>query len=358
MNPRIIGILNREKPPRSSPLSNFEKICHELRPCDVLLVEGRSRVSEMIRRMTNSPWTHAALYIGRVHDIEDDDIRTIIQDRYQGDASDRLVIESLLGRGTIIRNVNVYEQDHLRICRPDRLSHADGVQVVRYAMHRLGADYDVRQIFDLLRFLFPFYLLPRRLASTLFAPKSRRRGKLVSNSRMKTVCSTMIAEAFGYVQYPILPLVKQDDSGDDIQLFRRNPRLCVPSDFDFSPYFQIIKYPFLDFFHEEYHLLPWNDTDMAARGMLTGEEADLYFRPHGPDKEEVENTIAEAASTAYEGKKLEEKSDDSADAESGDAENIDEKSNDENPDAPSQDNSEEQENEEQDQDRKQERNQD
>ena len=55
----------------------------------------------------------------------------------------------------------------------------------------------------------------------------------------------MIAEAFATVQFPILPLVQRDE-GDHMQLFRRNPKLCTPSDFDYSPYFEIIKYPFLD----------------------------------------------------------------------------------------------------------------
>jgi hypothetical protein len=82
----------------------------------------------------------------------------------------------------------------------------------------------------------------------------------------------MIAEAFGSIQFPILPLVKRIEN-DRVQLFRRNPKLCVPRDFDYSPYFDIIKYPFLDFEHEaDQRLLPW-------RGpiSLTREERDFYL---------------------------------------------------------------------------------
>ena len=51
------------------------------------------------------------------------------------------------------------------------------------------------------------------------------------------------------------------DAGDGVQLFRRNPKLCTPSDFDYSPYFEIIKYPFLDFAtHSSYRLLPWSES--------------------------------------------------------------------------------------------------
>ena len=75
---RLIKWLNRETPPRDIPLCDFEKYRHELKACDVILVEGRSRVSSVIRLITNSPWTHAALYIGRLHDIEDPALRDTI----------------------------------------------------------------------------------------------------------------------------------------------------------------------------------------------------------------------------------------------------------------------------------------
>ena len=56
----------------------------------------------------------------------------------------------------------------------------------------------------------------------------------------------------------ILPLIRRDES-DAVELYRRNPKLCVPSDFDYSPYFEIIKYPFFDFSdHSSYRLLPWS----------------------------------------------------------------------------------------------------
>jgi hypothetical protein len=259
--------LNQQKPYRKFPLCDFDRISHELKPCDVLLVEGRSRISDIIRWLTNSPWTHAALYIGRVYDIEDPELREAVQQHYQGDPGDRLILESLLGHGVVVRSIEEYENEHLRICRPARLSHNDGQQVIRYAVSQIGYDYDVRQIFDLARFLFPWYFLPKRWASSLFRERAGR--------PEKTVCSTMIAEAFGYVSFPILPLVKHNEEGE-ARLFRRNPRLTTPSDFDYSPYFEIIKYPFVDFYHEEYHLLPWKGT-----GTLTPEEAELYLE-HSP----------------------------------------------------------------------------
>ena len=276
----IIKLLNRKKPFRQFPLSDFDRISHELRPCDVILVEGRSRISDIIRWLTNSPWTHAALYIGRIYDIEDNVLREQITDIYDGEPSDRLVIESELGFGTVVRSLNVYEDEHLRICRPSRLSHKDSLQVVRYAASNIGLDYDVRQIFDLMRFLLPWYVLPKRWASTLFERSAER--------PLRTVCSTMIAESFGQVNFPILPLVKRTDQGKT-QLFRRNPRLCTPSDFDYSPYFEIIKYPFMDFYHEEYHLLPWQ-----GPGMLSEDEADFYVGNTGETLHDFRGSISDA----------------------------------------------------------------
>ena len=79
-----------------TPLCDFERIRHEIKPCDVLLVEGSSRVSEVIKQTTQSPWSHAMLYIGRIHDIENEEVRNSIQASYQGALDEQLVIESEL----------------------------------------------------------------------------------------------------------------------------------------------------------------------------------------------------------------------------------------------------------------------
>jgi hypothetical protein len=259
----IVNWLKHKRPLPSSPLSDFERIRHEIKACDVLLVEGRSRVSEVIKLITQSNWSHAVLYIGRLHDLEDPLLRERLGQYYHGNADKQLIIESELGMGTVVRALNVYEREHVRICRPRGLAYNDSQKVIAYAIGRLGASYDVRQIFDLARFFFPWTILPRRWRSTLF---SARPGKTT-----QTVCSTMIAESFASIQFPLLPLVKRVE-GDRVQLFVRNPRLCTPSDFDYSPYFDIVKYPFLDFHHHaDQRLLPWQG---SAR--LSAEEKGMY----------------------------------------------------------------------------------
>ena len=81
---KAIAWLTYERPHIGYPLSDFERIRYEIRPCDVLLVEGRSRVSDVIKMVTQSPWSHAALYIGRLHDIETPALREYVEKYYQG----------------------------------------------------------------------------------------------------------------------------------------------------------------------------------------------------------------------------------------------------------------------------------
>lgn len=260
----VVNWLKHKKPLPRTPLSDFERIRQELKHCDVVLVEGRSRVSEVIKLITQSSWSHAALHIGCISDIEDPEVKAKLKRLYQGPVEQQLIIESELGLGTVVRPLTVYENEHLRICRPRGLGVKNGQKIIAYAIERLGTAYNVRQIFDLARFLFPWFIMPRRWRSTLFSTHPGR--------STQTVCSTMIAEAFGNVRFPILPLVRRIE-GDRVQLYMRNPKLCTPSDFDYSPYFDIIKYAFLDLnHHAEQRLLPWQD---AAR--LTEEERGLYL---------------------------------------------------------------------------------
>ncbi|WP_263079192.1 YiiX/YebB-like N1pC/P60 family cysteine hydrolase [Endozoicomonas sp. Mp262] len=259
--------LMQETQEASASLCDFERIRHELKPCDVILVEGRSRVSQVIKQTSYSPWSHAMLYIGRLHNIEDNRIRQTVMERYNGSPDEQLIIESELGYGTVVHPLSRYENEHVRICRPNGLSFQDSQQVIHYAVSRLGVGYDVRQILDLARFFFPYSILPRRWRSSLF--------QYSPGQETKTVCSTMIAEAFSFIHFPILPLVKRNGDKGEVQLFQRNPKLCKPSDFDYSPYFQIIKYPFLDYtHHSDYRLLPWH-----GHGALEGSESDLYMSP-------------------------------------------------------------------------------
>ena len=281
LNQTIARWLNKEKPAQPFPLSHFERVRYEIKPCDVILVEGRSRISDVIRMISQSHWTHAALYIGRLHDIEDPKFRAKVAHHYSGDPEQQLIIESLLGEGVVIKPLSTYQQDHLRICRPRGLSFRDSQQAINFAISRLGLDYDLRQILDLARFLIPWSIFPRRWRSSLFAHNAGR--------PTRTVCSTMIAEAFGYIQFPILPLV-QMSADNQPKLFRRNPKLCSPRDFDHSPYFDIIKYPFIDSSNYGSHrLLPWHNATPVA-GLDNSAFGNPVMQQAGNDEAPLDDT--------------------------------------------------------------------
>lgn len=241
--------LNAEPDNVNAHLSDIERIRYEIRPADVVLVEGRSRLSNIIKTITLSSWTHSALYIGRLHDIEDAATRETILQHYNGDPNEPLLIEALLGHGTIVTPLSEYKKYHLRICRPTSLSRKDADTVVGHLGSRLGFAYDVRQIFDLARFMFPYGILPRRWRSSLFETNA--------GESTHTVCSSLIAEAFHLVYFPILPVMFNDGVGN-VQFHNRNIKLFTPRDFDYSPYFEIIKYPMFGFDElAVYRSLPW-----------------------------------------------------------------------------------------------------
>ncbi|HIC35079.1 MAG TPA: hypothetical protein EYO78_09750, partial [Gammaproteobacteria bacterium] len=129
--------LQRRRPPRIIPLSDFDRIRHELKPSDVLLVEGRSRISDVIKVVTQSPWSHAALYIGRLHDIENEESRAALSRRSAFPPSTQLVIESQLGAGTLVCALTEYADDHVRICRPVGLSAEDAQTISTHAINNL-----------------------------------------------------------------------------------------------------------------------------------------------------------------------------------------------------------------------------
>lgn len=248
---KFINWLQHEvEPTRKFPLSDFERIQYEIRPCDVILIEGRTRVSRVIRIITQSAWTHSALYIGRLHDIDNPAIREQVQKFFACDPSEQLIVESMLGDGIIISPLNRYCTEHIRLCRPEGIARQDAQKVINYTLKRLGHGYAIREIFDLARFLLPWGFLPRRWRSSLF---SRRAGVSTRES-----CSSLLAEAFASVEFPILPILKQNkDAG--LELVQRNPRLFTPSDFDYSPFFEIIKYPIIELSEgATYRKLPWN----------------------------------------------------------------------------------------------------
>ncbi len=296
----LVNWLRADVVDQSHLYSNFKRLSFELEPCDVVLVEGRTRVSQIIKTITNSNWTHSAIYIGRLIDIKDPETRDRIAEHYQGDWTDQLVVESLLGQGTVVCRLSKYRGEHLRICRPIGLSADDQAGVIKFAASKLGMAYDVRQLLDLARFFFPYALMPRRWRSSLFESHP--------GEATRQVCSSMMAEAYSHVDFPVLPFIERHPDGR-MTLYKRNPRLFTPRDFDYSPYFDVIKFPYLDRGDvAAYRALPWSDS-----GIVYNDEKDFaeilktQSRNESATSEEVDGATDEESRNDEDGRIPEDK---------------------------------------------------
>lgn len=227
----------------TGPTIRPEEILPLLQPGDVLLVEGNSRVSTAIKYLTQSTWSHAALYVGP-HLAE------------AGGNPAHLFVEADIVDG--VRSVGMEEFTglNLRICRPVGLDEADCRRVTGYAISRLGHQYDLRNVFDLARYLFPTPPVPLQMRRKMLA--------LGSGDPTRAICSTLVALAFQSIRYPILPItdIRDQDAPEcpgcrEEILSIRHHSLFAPRDFDISPYFQVIKPKLVNGF--DHRRLHWND---------------------------------------------------------------------------------------------------
>lgn len=194
-------------------ITSKDILCSTLQPGDILLVEGNTRVSTAIKYLTQSTWSHSAFYVGDHH-------------------PDGELIEAHLEHGVIRVPLSKYEDFNTRICRPVGLSADEIRRVVDNVKASLGRMYDLKHIKDLAR-----YLLPQPPVPEMFR---RRMLALGSGDPTRAICSTLIAEAFQDIGYPILPNVKSGPQMEEI-LHIRHYSLFVPRDFDLSPYFRVVK---------------------------------------------------------------------------------------------------------------------
>src|ERR1700751_659428 len=209
-----------------------------LEPGDVLLVEGNSHISRVIKYLTQSTWSHAALYVGPIESANTDE------------GEPHVLIEAEIGEGVVSAPLSKYYRYHTRICRPVGLSQEDCGTVCNYAIDRIGFDYGLRNILDLMRFLVPLPV-PQRWRRRMIA--------LGSGNPTRIICSALIAQAFDAVRYPILPKVTKAGSRAARReiLHIRDSSLYMPRDFDISPYFEVVKPTIVHGF--DYTALHWPD---------------------------------------------------------------------------------------------------
>ncbi len=253
-----------------------EQLQASLRPGDLLLVEGDSRISSAIKYLTQSTWSHVCIYIGEQPGLQP-------------------ILEADLIEGVITVPLTKYDGFNLRICRPIGLTEQDTAKLLSFLIERLGHQYDTKNIFDLMRYLLPTPPIPQRFRRRMLA--------FGSGDPTKAICSTLIAQAFQSIRYPILPMqkdeyealmqtnppagsdtdtalstescvIEQDNDAkkplvanqtksvhlsDELLLAKRHFSHFTPRDFDLSPYFDVIKPTLTAGF--DYRDIQWSESE-------------------------------------------------------------------------------------------------
>lgn len=269
----------------TEPLSYYERrgwndvgaLHRHIRKGDVVLVEGDARISAVIKYLTQSSWSHSALYVG------DELIRLPGPRREQalaefGKHAQHLVVEAL-PQGVVAAPLDKYVDFNLRLCRP-RLRPEHLQKLLDDAIGSIGWRYDLKNVLDLARYLLPVSLVPARL----------RRDALHFGSRLPTevICSSLLGRLFAGIGYPVTTLEEgapppepkavpqrkwyqrllgRDSAAEYTGLFRmRHPTLLTPRDFDLSPYFDIVKFNVLADDRFDYHHIHWEEPAAAGSG--------------------------------------------------------------------------------------------
>src|SRR6188474_137285 len=78
--------------------SDPEHLRGVIEPGDVLLVEGNNRISGIIKYLTQSTWSHGALYVGP------------IGERTSADGEPLVLVEAILGEGVVGAPLSKYQR--------------------------------------------------------------------------------------------------------------------------------------------------------------------------------------------------------------------------------------------------------
>lgn len=239
---RLADYLSKPRPGAQVATSSLDLLRAALRPGDVLLIDGNTRVSVAIKYLTQSTWSHATLCVGDA-----------LGAPTPGEEP-RILVEADMVHGVHAVPLSAISGMHTRICRPVGLSKEDVNAVIKFAISHIGDRYDLKNVFDLARYLIPTPPVPVRWRRRMIA--------FGSGDPTRAICSTLIAEAFQSVHYPVLPEVSFEHSGETgcndcyhEVMHIRHYSLFTPRDFDISPYFEVVKPTIASGF--DYHQVAW-----------------------------------------------------------------------------------------------------
>jgi hypothetical protein len=210
---RLIGalVLYLAQPIKSAnpQLSSYPKsLAAALNRGDVLLSHGNTRVAALIRRITQSPWSHVSMYVGPLDDGPDP----------------LCVVEADMAAG--VRSIRLSELNALRVrvLRPVGLNDIDRSRLVDWVVSRIGCEYDLTHAWGLGR-KFLRLPLPRCFRSS---------SNTITDSTTRFICCSLLAHAFALVGYPILP------EQLEVSLTATMDRNLTPGDFERMSGFEVV----------------------------------------------------------------------------------------------------------------------
>jgi len=193
----------------SEPSAHLKSLAPVLNRGDVLLSHGSTRFAALVRGITQSPWSHVSMYVGPLEDGPDP----------------LCIVEADIAAG--VRSIRLSELNALqvRVLRPVGLNDMDRCRLADWVVSQIGSEYDLAHALGLGQYLLRLPL-PIRLRS---APDA------VGHSTTRFICSSLLAQAFALVGYPIPP--DQMRVSLTATMHHRN---VIPGDFERAPVFVVV----------------------------------------------------------------------------------------------------------------------
>jgi hypothetical protein len=184
---------------------DLQSLAATLRHGDVVLASGRTRAAMLVRRITGSRWAHAAMYVGPQDETPDP----------------RCIVESDIAEGVRTVPLSEFRGQRVLVLRPTALEQDDRRKLADWVLARVGNRYDLAHAWALTKTLL-------RLPLPLRVPP-------VSADATRFICSSLLAQAFVLVGYPIAPahVRLRDASASDL-------RYVTPRDFESATGFEVI----------------------------------------------------------------------------------------------------------------------
>lgn len=197
------------KQPGASATADPLSLSSILQPGDVLLSDGNTRAAAIVRRITGSPWSHVAMYVGPL----------------EKDPDPRCIVEADVAAGVWAVRLSDLKGLHVRVLRPTGLNDLERRRLADWMIGRIGGDYNLAQAWMLAT-----KLLRLPLGRRLWPAKS------IAESATRFICSSLLAQAFMLAGYPIMPMLvglREMGAGDH--------RFVTPHDFQSATVFEVVK---------------------------------------------------------------------------------------------------------------------